>query len=53
MALSCCKKMFALLREVTSKHDGDIYCLIFFTHIVQKKNSKSIIMYVKIKIVVM
>ena len=22
--------MFALLRGVTSKHDGDIYCLIFF-----------------------
>ena len=40
MALSCCKKMFALLREVTSKRDGDIYCLIFFTHIVQKKKLK-------------
>ena len=27
MALSCCKKLSALLREITSRHDGDFYCL--------------------------
>ena len=25
-----------LLREITSKHDGDFYCLIVFLHILQK-----------------
>ena len=30
MPLSCCKKLSALLREITSKHDGDFYCLNFF-----------------------
>ena len=27
MALSCCKKLSALLRGTTSKHDGDFSCL--------------------------
>ena len=27
MALSCSKKISALLREITSKHHGDFYCL--------------------------
>ena len=27
MALSCIKKLSTLLRGITSKHDGDFYCL--------------------------
>ena len=27
MALSCCKKLSALLRKITSNHVGDFYCL--------------------------
>ena len=27
MALSCCKRLSALLREITSNHNGDFYCL--------------------------
>ena len=27
MALSCFKELPALLRRITSKHDGDFYCL--------------------------
>ena len=27
MTFSCCKKFFALLREITSKHNGDFNCL--------------------------
>ena len=27
MALSCRKKLSALLRRITSKHHGDLYCL--------------------------
>ena len=30
MALSCRKKLFALFRGITSKHDGDLYCLNCF-----------------------
>ena len=31
MALSCCKKILEeLLRGITSKHDGDFYCLNCF-----------------------
>ena len=30
MALSCLKKLPALLRGITSKHDGDFYCLNHF-----------------------
>ena len=27
LSLFCCKKLSALLRVITSKHDGDFYCL--------------------------
>ena len=27
MALSCCKKLFALLKGITSNHKGNVYCL--------------------------
>ena len=30
MALSCCKKMCALIRGINSKHNGDLYCLNCF-----------------------
>ena len=30
MALSCCKKLSALLGGITSKHDIDFYCLNLF-----------------------
>ena len=30
MALSCCKKLSVLLRGITSKLDGDFYCLNCF-----------------------
>ena len=30
MTLPCGKKLFALFKGITSKHDGDFYCLIFF-----------------------
>ena len=30
MALSCCKKLSALVRGITLKHDRDFYCLNFF-----------------------
>ena len=30
MALSCCKKLFALFRGITSKNNEDFYCLICF-----------------------
>ena len=30
MALSCCQKLSALLRVITSKHQGDFYCLNCF-----------------------
>ena len=26
MALSCTKKLSAVLRKIVSKHDGDLYC---------------------------
>ena len=30
MTLSCCKKLSALFKGITSKHDGDFYCLNCF-----------------------
>ena len=30
MALSCCKKLPALLRGITSNHNGDFYCINCF-----------------------
>ena len=48
------KKLSSLLREITSKHQGDFYCLIFIAFILlqQKENLKRIKRYVKIKIFV-
>ena len=41
MALSCSKKMSALLRGVTLKHDGDFYCLnCFYSYSTEKKLQK-------------
>ena len=37
MALSCCKKLSALLRRITRKHEGDFYCLNCL-HSYRKKN---------------
>ena len=37
MALSCCKKLPALLRGITSNHNGDFYCLNCF-HSYRTKN---------------
>ena len=35
--------MSALLRGITSKHDGDFYCLNYFhTYSTEKKNWKSL-----------
>ena len=30
MTLSCCKKIPAMLRGITLKHDGDFFCLNCF-----------------------
>ena len=52
MALSCCNKLSALLKGITSNHSGDfyyIYCLHSFR---TKINLKNIKMYVKIMITV-
>ena len=37
MALSCCKKLSALLRRITSNHNGDFYCINCF-HSFRTKN---------------
>ena len=34
---SCCKKLSSLLRGITSKHDGDFYCLNCFYFLRTKK----------------
>ena len=47
------KKLFALLRVITSNNNGDFYCLNYFYSLEQKINLKSIKMYVKIMIIVM
>ena len=41
------KKLPALFRGVTSKHNGDIYCINCFHSCSKEKNCKSIIMYLK------
>ena len=41
MALSCSKKLSALLREITSKHYGDFYCLNCFYSLSTKNKLKS------------
>ena len=50
MALSCCKKLSILLWGITSKHDGDFYCLNSFHSYTTKK--KSLMRYVQIMIIV-
>ena len=47
------KKLSALLRGITSKHEGDFYSLNCFHSYSMKKNLKSIIKYVKIMIITM
>ena len=37
MTLSCCKKLSALLRRITSNHKGNFYCLNCF-HSYRTKN---------------
>ena len=41
MWLSCCKNLFALLKGVILKHDGEIYCLnCFHSYSTEKKLKK-------------
>ena len=40
MALSCCKKLSALLKGITSKHKGHFYCLSCFNSYSTKKKLK-------------
>ena len=40
MALSSCKKLSALLRGITSKHNGNFYCLNCFYLLQQKMHLK-------------
>ena len=41
MTLSCCKKLSALFKGITSKHDGNIYCLnCFHSYKTEKKFKK-------------
>ena len=47
------KKIFLLLKGITSDHKGDFYCLNCCQLYSTKKNLKSIKMYVKIMIIVM
>ena len=37
MALSCCKESVSIIRRITSHHNGNVYCLIFF-HSCSTKN---------------
>ena len=46
------KKLSALLREMTSKHHGDFYCLICFHSFATENKLQSHKKYVKIKIFV-
>ena len=41
MALPCCKKLFALLRGITSEHEGDFYCVnCIHSYSTKDKNKK-------------
>ena len=41
MALSCCKKLSALLKGITSKHKGEFYCLnCFYSYSTKEKLKK-------------
>ena len=51
MALSCNKKLSAVLHRITSKHKGDFYCLNCLNSFrAEKKNLNLIKKYVRIKI---
>ena len=52
MVLSCCKKLSVLLREITSKHAGDHYCLSCLHFFRTENNSKNIKMCVEIMLIV-
>ena len=53
MALSCCKKkLFALLRGITSKHNADFYCLNCL-HSYRTESLKGMKTYGKIMIIAM
>ena len=53
MALSCSKKLSALLRGITSNYDVDFYCLnCLHSFGREKKNANHIKKYLKIKIFV-
>ena len=42
MALSCCKKFSALLKGVTSDHNGDFYCSnLFYSYSAENKLKRS------------
>ena len=47
------KKLSTLSRGITSKNNGDFYCLNVFIPLEQKNNLRRIKKYVKIKIFVM
>ena len=50
MTLSCSKKLSALLREMTSKHHGDFYCLNWLYSFAIENKRESHKKHVKIKI---
>ena len=52
MELSCSKKLSALLRKITSKHDGNFYCLNCLNSFATEKKRKSHKKYVELKIFV-
>ena len=53
MALSCSRKLSALLRGIASKNNGDFYYLNCLHFLWKKTNLNQIKKYVKIKIFVM
>ena len=53
MALFVVKSLPALLRGITSNHDGDFYCLNWFHSYSTEKKSKNMKNYVMIMIIVM
>ena len=52
MALSCSKKLSTLLRGITSKHNGDFYCLNCLHSFATKKKRESQKKDVKMKLFV-
>ena len=54
MVLSCCKRVVCVAYSITSKHDGDFYCLnCFHSYSTEIKLEKYVKMDVKIMIIVM